>query len=134
MGTRGNFTQVTEDIFPGLSEPVRGESDKWRLRERGIRPPPSANGSLKQEIAPEIPPLAIATFRLYALRMCTAQCVDLVTERRRTLRVFGALQGVLRNLLSELRVQVIGNLNKGERNKQKKSKPAHIEDAVRTVL
>ena len=34
--------------------------------------------------------LAIAIFRLYALRMCTAQCVELVTERRRTLRVFGA--------------------------------------------
>ena len=50
--------------------------------------------------------LAIAIFRLFALRMCTAQCAELVPEPRRTLRVFGALQGVLRNLLLSVLVQV----------------------------
>jgi len=44
-GNSKKITGVTEDIFPGLLEPVRGESVNWRLRERGIRPPPSANPS-----------------------------------------------------------------------------------------
>ena len=42
------FTRVTEDIFPGLSEPVRGESGSWRLRERGFRPRASAKSSVQQ--------------------------------------------------------------------------------------
>ena len=50
--------------------------------------------------------MAIVIFRLFALRMCTAQCVELALKSRRTLRVFGALYGVLRNLLLSVLVQV----------------------------
>ena len=48
----------------------------------------------------------IVIFWLFALWMCTAQCVGLGLESRSTLRVLGAMHGVLRNFVVSAEVQV----------------------------